>query len=80
MQTLPVMKEVLQVIRLVNRKTVDLVKHTTAEFLDFWDKELIFNVAKYLIINRTFKNQVALDYSNATLIECLKYYLDNHHK
>lgn len=74
------MKEVLEVIRLVNRKTLDLTQTGLVEFLDFWDKEFLFNVGKYLIINRTFKNQIALDFSNATLVECLKYYLANQHK
>lgn len=50
------MKEVLEVIRLVNRKTLDLTQTGLVEFLDFWDKEFLFNVGKYLIINRTFKN------------------------
>ena len=68
LQTLPLMKEVLEIVRLINNKKIVLKDKTSQEFQEYFDKEYIFNVVKYLIINRTFKNLILLDFSNAILI------------
>ena len=76
MQTLGLIKEVLEVLRRINRGDIQL-KSLSGEFQEYFDKEYIYNVAKYLIINRTFKNQIVLHYSNSVLIECMEYFLAN---
>lgn len=69
------MREVLQMLRLATHDYPALQQEATEPFLDYFSKEFLFNVAKYLIINRTFKNSILLDTSNAMLFECVVFFL-----
>lgn len=69
------MQEVLFVLRLATSDWPAFSAVASPPFLDYFSKEFVFNVAKYLVINRSFKNQELLETSNAMLVECLRFFL-----